>query len=87
MPEYKHQSNDFSEQLRQHTEQEDSRFKNIENQLGVIRENHLAHIETDVQALKMQGAGMTADLGWLKWGMLAVLGALIAGSIGLIFVK
>ena len=73
--------------MRQHTEQEDKRFENIENQLGTIRENHLRHIETDIQALKIQGVSLSTDMGWVKWGILAVLGAMVAGSIGLIFIK
>lgn len=87
MNENQQQNQDMKALLYEHTTQEDKRFENIENQLTTIRENHLYHIENDVQTLKMQGASIATDLGWLRWGMLAILGALIAGSIGLIFIR
>ncbi len=73
--------------LEQHTAQEEKRFESIDVQLESIRENHLRHIEADVQSLKMQGMSLQTDMGWVKWGILAVLGALVAGSIGLIFLR
>lgn len=73
--------------LEQHTAQEEKRFESIDSQLESIRENHLRHIEADVQSLKMQGMSLQTDMGWVKWGILAVLGALVAGSIGLIFLR
>lgn len=78
---------DFTNLLKEHTSQEDKRFESIDAQLATIRDNHLRHMETDIQALKMQGMSLTTDMSWVKWGVLAVLGALVAGSLGLIFVR
>jgi hypothetical protein len=64
-----------------HTEQDDTRFENIEVKLDVIKDNHLAHIQADM-------AKQTANVDWLMkffWVILtASVGGIIANVINLI---
>jgi len=78
---------EVQELLDRHTKQENERFSEINKQLSLMRENHLKHMETDIQSLKVQGAVLTADMSWVKWGIYLILGTLISGTLSLIFIK
>ena len=72
--------------LKEHTDREEKRFEGIEEGIHDIKENHLKHIELDMQSLKMQGIELRTNLSWVKWGVLLVLGTLVSGSLSLIFI-
>ena len=71
--------------LKEHTEREDQRFDQLVNDIEKIKDNHLYHIEKDLAGIHIKMAALSADLSWVKWGVVLVLGALVTGSIALIF--
>jgi hypothetical protein len=71
-------ANRYLELLEAHTKEEEKRFEAICSDIRSIRDNHLSHVEFDIQSLKTQGAGITADIAWVKWGIMAVFGTLVA---------
>lgn len=65
---------------RAHDQRDIERFASVHETLRDMKDNHLFHIEKDVAQLKEDSAeqklnfGMIkTDLGWVKWGVLAVL--------------
>lgn len=57
--------------LDEHSRQDEERFYDISETLKIIKENHLAHLQAD-------SARNTTDIGWLKWGVLAIIGIALA---------
>jgi hypothetical protein len=72
---------DFRELLDKHTEAEEKRFNSFENKLDVIKDNHLAHLETTVSNLQISDAAKGKDIEWIKWIVLLVLGVSVTGVV------
>ena len=84
--------NNFSKTLQDHIDKENKCWDNITNDIRSLKENHLAHIETDIQSLKIQGIALSTDMGWVKKstiGIISGIGAifitLVAGAIVLAY--
>jgi len=74
--------------LKEHVKDADRRFEAIETKIDAIRDNHLAHLKSDLDGVKNDLEGVKTDVGWLKryhWTVTipAGIGA-IAGLVNLI---
>ena len=75
----------IAKKLERHIESDARRTETISEELRLLRENHIAHMERDIEGLKTQGTGMAADMHWVKWGIMAVFGTLVAASVSASF--
>ncbi len=75
----------FSEILQQHTDKEDLRFEQLVMDINTIKNNHLFHIEKDIASIHVKMATVGADISWIRWGVVLVIGGLVTGAIALIF--
>jgi len=64
--------------LIEHADRDEKMFQIIENKLELIKENHLAHIQVSMSVLENKYSSLVTDVAWLKWGILAVIGGIIA---------
>lgn len=62
---------ELRQMMKDHIAQDERLFESIEGTLTKIRENHLEHIQKSVTE-------MEANISWLRWGLLAILGGIIA---------
>lgn len=79
-----------------HIEKEDERFEKLVEDIDKIKNNHLYHIEKDMANIHLKMAEFTGrvesqfatfktDMSWVKWGIVLVLGSIVAGAIALFF--
>lgn len=82
--------------LQNHIEQEAERFEKLVEDVDKIKNNHLYHIEKDMVTIHLklatfsgqvdsQFAAFKTDMSWVKWGIVLVLGSIVAGAIALFF--
>lgn len=71
--------------LKGYTDREDQRMAELNADINLIKNNHLLHIEKDLAGLHVTVAAMKIDIGWVKWGVLLILGTFVTSSIALIF--
>lgn len=70
--------NDLHKRLETHLESDEMVYASILSDIRIIRENHLAHMETDIKNLMKDFVKLQVDIGWVKWGLLAILGGIIS---------
>lgn len=63
---------------------ENKRIEKIEEDIQLIRENHLAHIQDDMSDIKVNLATVSTNVTWLIKSHWILYGAIIAGVITLI---
>ena len=68
----------LADSFKDHTKADKEGFDAIHQTLTVMKENHLAHIQTDM-------AKQSTDIDWIKKILWAFLGPLIGGFIGMIY--
>lgn len=61
---------DLLDQFKKHEEKDEKALTGIDRKLEIIKDNHLAHIQ-------VSAATMQADIAWLKWGVMAILAAVL----------
>jgi hypothetical protein len=71
----------YEQMLDEHTKAEERRFASIDNQLEIIRVNHLAHIEAEMGRQGKDLASMLANYLWIKWIVTTTLGAALVGVV------
>jgi hypothetical protein len=71
----------YEQLLEAHTREEEGRFASIDNQLEIIRVNHLAHIEAEQLNMGRNIATLVANYAWIKWIVTTTLGAVMVGVI------
>lgn len=69
--------NSIEEQLENHIAKEDAIFASIFNDIQDIKENHLVHLKEDISALRIDMATVKANVEWMRWGVLAIIGGII----------
>lgn len=73
--------NEFIEALRRHAEAEEQKFKDLNEAVSTIRDNHLVHIKLSIGEIK-------TDLKWVKWLVMGVgmasLTSLVTRIVGLL---
>tara|TARA_R110000868_G_scaffold175724_4_gene412918 strand:- start:742 stop:1005 length:264 start_codon:yes stop_codon:yes gene_type:complete len=78
----------FIDAFEKHTEHDDKRFESIEGKLDVIKDNHLAHIQNDMQEQTTKLTATTTNVDWLMrffWIIAtASIGGLITGVLNLL---
>jgi hypothetical protein len=70
--------NEYERMLKEHTDREDTKFEQIADDIDAIKNNHLAHMQIDM-------AGMRADIAWVKWAVILMLGVFVTGSLALLY--
>lgn len=53
-------------------------FAHISDSIDKIKDNHLAHMQSSLGELEKQMASIEADIAWLKWGMMLIIGGIVA---------
>lgn len=71
----------YEQLLSDHTQAEENRFASIDNQLEIIRVNHLAHIEAEQSNMSKAIATLVANYAWIKWIVTTTLGAVMVGVV------
>lgn len=71
----------YEQLLEDHTKEEEGRFASIDNQLEIIRVNHLAHIEAEQSSMNKAIATLVANYAWIKWIVTTTLGAVMVGVV------
>lgn len=61
------------------------RLDALANDVKVLRENHLAHIEKDMASLSQKVMATSVDVDWLKRTTFIVLGSSLAGLAGVLY--
>lgn len=65
----------LEEMLTEHIKAEEGRLQALHASLDNLKDNHIHHLSLDISDLK-------ADMRWVKWAILTVLGATFASIIG-----
>jgi len=69
---------ELKRRFEEHMITDDKRFGHISDSIDKIKDNHLAHIQTSMGELESKYAGIAADIVWLKWGMMLIIGGIVA---------
>lgn len=68
-----------------HTEQDDKRFESIETKLDIIKDNHLAHVQADMEKQSIDIAKQTTNVEWLMKFFWVIATASIGGLVASLF--
>jgi len=71
--------------LADHMAREEDRFDQLAEDVKVIKNNHLFHMEKDIANIHVKMASFGVDISWVKWGIILLLSAFTTGAIALIF--
>ena len=70
----------LEQKLKDHIVNDKEKFTRISDDINSIKNNHLAHLETDVGILKTDVGTLKTDVGWIK----KIQWFLITSSIGIL---
>jgi len=73
--------NSLEKRLEAHINEEKKDIVEIHETLKVMKENHLAHIQSSVAEITTDIAVLKSEGTWHKWGILAILGTLITSLV------
>lgn len=59
-------SEDLQRQINDHIDESDRRWERLEDSVENLRDNHVAHLSSDLAGLKTDVAGVKADVKWVK---------------------
>lgn len=69
---------DLKRRFEEHLITDEKRMEHISESIDRIKDNHLAHIQMSMGELEAKYAGIAADITWLKWGMMLIIGGIVA---------
>jgi len=75
------EENKFEKMLNDHIHSENNRLDSLSNDIRVIKENHLTHIEAEMGRQGKDIASMLTNYSWIKWIVTTTLGAVLVGVI------
>ena len=67
--------------LEDHVNEEYQRYDRLQKAVDLIRENHLAHVKSDLECLKLDTERIKSDMTWLKWISMTSVGSGIAAFV------
>lgn len=80
MPDIEQELQTIKANQKAHDERDVERFASVHQTMKDMKENHLFHIERDMNTLKEDVSGLkedlskvSTDLGWVKWGVLTLM--------------
>ena len=71
----------LKQELENHIKSNENSFKDMKLEIREIKENHLVHIQKDVNDLKVDVNEVKTDVSWLKKFLFIVAGASVGGLI------
>lgn len=69
---------ELTRRFEEHLVTDEKRMAHISDSIDKIKDNHLAHIQTSTGELEKKYASIEADITWLKWGMMLIIGGIVA---------
>lgn len=69
---------ELKRRFEEHLLVDEKHFAHISESIDKIKDNHLAHIQASMGELEKKYASIEADITWLKWGMMLIIGGIVA---------